>query len=41
VDTSGYSIDLDASSGDVIADLRNLSLQIQKQRKNRRAPDPR
>ncbi|KAG7354813.1 hypothetical protein IV203_004169 [Nitzschia inconspicua] len=40
-DTLESSIDLDASSSDVIADLRNLSLQIEKQRKGRRAPDPR
>jgi hypothetical protein len=40
-DNSESSIDLDTSSSDVIADLRNLSLQIEKQRKNRKAPDPR
>lgn len=40
-DDSESSIDLDTSSSDVIADLRNLSLQIEKQRNSRRAPDPR
>ena len=33
------SIDSDASS-DVIEDLKNLSMQIQQQRRSRRAPDP-
>jgi hypothetical protein len=41
LDTSETSIDMDTCSSDVIADLRNLSIQIEKQRKSRRAPDPR
>jgi hypothetical protein len=34
------SIDSDTSSSDVIEDLKNLSMQIQQQRRSRRAPDP-